>query len=106
MAQSIGPENLDLSSLLACQKEILVELIGNTRMEFGWYVKDMLDTIISTILETIMLEEKPLKKDKVLLARGGHWSLLQEAMADTQQFEAVLRHCEIAKAFPHLESSC
>ncbi|KAA1073131.1 hypothetical protein PGT21_000095 [Puccinia graminis f. sp. tritici] len=81
----------ELQSRLESQKEVLLELIGNTRMEFGWYAKEMLDTITLNFLKTVSAEKETQEKTRFLFVDGGKWAFLQDAIADTKQFGAILR---------------
>ncbi|KAA1095549.1 hypothetical protein PGT21_000458 [Puccinia graminis f. sp. tritici] len=57
----------ELQSRLESQKEVLLELIGNTRMEFGWYAKEMLDTITLNFLKTVSAEKETQEKNPVFV---------------------------------------
>ncbi|KAA1093242.1 hypothetical protein PGT21_029456 [Puccinia graminis f. sp. tritici] len=108
LAEARRPLSLELHSSLTNQKQVLVELIGNTRMEFGWYAKEMLDTIASTILQTLNAKEESHNPQNLLFIDGGRWSLLQDAMADLKQFGAILRQCprllQISQAHPYFNN--
>ncbi|KAA1115837.1 hypothetical protein PGT21_000912 [Puccinia graminis f. sp. tritici] len=87
------------------QKEVLLELIGNTRMEFGWYAKEMLDTITLNFLKTVSAEKETQEKTRFLFVDGGKWAFLQDAIADTKQFGAILRRYPKSDFARKMESS-
>ncbi|WAR61313.1 hypothetical protein PtB15_13B569 [Puccinia triticina] len=89
-----GNRPRELKLRLTNQKEVLAELVGNTRMEFGWYAKGMLVTIASTLLENHNLEEKRDPPKRFLSVNGGgKWLLVQDAMLEAKEFGAMIRQC-------------
>ncbi|WAR61314.1 hypothetical protein PtB15_13B570 [Puccinia triticina] len=91
----LKPDEPSRKTLLASEETTHAEIDGNTRMEFGYYTKDILKRILAQLqsTHTKILESTTEDDDYVLLLESDHWRELQSVTTDKDLFGQLLLEC-------------